>query len=353
MRKLVVWIVIPALLVVSLGARGSATLAQTVLGQVQSSEQLALPASAFPSDYKEGAGEAWPLSQADGSSFSSMHVKSYTALGMQGAWYQYYAKVIFAQSGNVVLVSPVEAAYLGTYYPDETSAVAAYNDVLSNPALPNPVTCSFGTRCVTYTVTLSHNGVDYAAMARIVQYGNAVAELRADTTLELADQVSNTFTATLDGMSQAFVQAVSSLPPPSTPTSTSTPVPPTATATPPATATSTPTQTPTATATSTPTSTPIPLFLSVKLGHRSVRAGTRQTVSVTTLPAAGVTVVVTFPDGTKKRHSGTASESGTYSWSFSQPAGHTAASRHPARVAVTATSGTQRPVTATRSYTIS
>ena len=340
MRKLIVVIGAAALLIVSFAVRGTTTSAQTGLSPVKNSQQLALSAAAFPSGYTGDAGEAWPASQADGSSFSHMHVKSYTALGMQGAWYEYYAKVIFVQlSGGVMLAAPVEAVYLGTYYADTSSAADAYSDVLSNPAQTNPVTCSYGTRCVTYAVNLSHNGVTYSGLARILQYGNAVAEIRADIPDAAAGQIStDTFTANLNGVSQAFVQAINSLAPPSTPTSTSTPIPPTAT--------------PTSTPTATPTSTPVTLFLTVKVGHKAVRAGTKQSISVTTLPGATVSVVVTFPDGVKKRQSGTADQSGAYTWSFKQPGGHSTASRHTAKVVVTVSYGTATPMKSTKSYTI-
>jgi hypothetical protein len=358
-RKLIAVIGTAGLLIVCSTARGTITAAQTRSGFIQNSNQLALPASAFPTGYQGDAGEVWLAPKADGSSFSQMHVKSYTAMGMQGAWYEYFAKVILVFSSSGAVAGPAEAVYLGTYYQDALSAANAYSDVLSNPALSNPMPCSYGTRCVTYAVNLTFsNGVTYDGLARIVQQGNAVAEIRVDTPDVLSGQISTgTFTANLDGVSQAFVQTVGGAPvtaPTDTPTvpaatSTSTPIPQTAT---PTSTRIPPTATPTSTPTATPTSTPIPLSLAVKLGHKVVAAGAKQSISVTTLPGANVSVVVTFPDGAKKRHSGTADENGAYTWSFKQPAGHDTASKHTAKVVVTVSHGTDTPLKTTKSYTI-
>jgi hypothetical protein len=350
MRKLVVILVTATLFVLSSSLKHSVTLAQTNVGPITISDQLALPTSAYPSDYQQGASEAWPVSKADGSTFSSLHVKSYSALGLQGAWYQYAAKVMFVRSGNITIVAPVEASYLGTYYADPAGAANAYADVTANPSLTNPVPCSHGSRCATYTIVLPYNGVTYSGMVRVVQQGNAVAEIRVDTAQIVADQVSAaTFVANLDRVSQAFATAVSSLQPTSTPTATptQTPAPPSPTATSiPATATSTPT----AAAISTPTRTPIPLFVTVKLGHMTVKAGAKQTVAVSTLAGAGVSVVVTFPDASKKHHAGTANGDGAYVWTYTQPASRKTASKRTVRVAVTVTYGSSAPMTSTVTY---
>jgi hypothetical protein len=71
------------------------------------------------------------------------------------------------------------------------------------------------------------------------------------------------------------------------------------------------------------------------LGRKTVRPGKKQTVSVTTLPAARVRIVVTFPDGGKKRQAGVAKDDGTYSSSFKQPKGQTTTSNRTARVVLT------------------
>jgi hypothetical protein len=355
MRKLITLIGMASLLIVTSMVRGTTPAALAGSGVIQSPNELSLPGSAFPSDYTGDAGEAWPASQADGSSFSKMHVKSYTALGMQGAWYQYFAKAIFFPYSGVILVVPVELAYLGTYYTNASSAANAFSDVRSNPALANPMPCSYGARCVTFAVSLTSGGGTYVGLARIVQQGNSIAEIRADT-LDLASgQIgAGTFSANLDGVSQAFVQSVGT-PPTDTPTNTAVPtatptITPTSTSTP--TSTPTSTATPTSTPTATPTSTRVPLSLTVKLAHKAVKAGTKQSISVTTLPGADISIVVTFPDGTKKRHSGKADANGAYIWSFRQPAGHTTTSKHAARVVVTVSDGIDGPLKATGTYAI-
>lgn len=109
-------------------------------------------------------------------------------------------------------------------------------------------------------------------------------------------------------------------PPTGCPTATPTPAPPTAT--------------PTNTPLPTPTSTPIPLFVRVKLAHKSLKAGAKQRISVSTLPAAHVTLQVQFPNHSKKHRGGKANSSGTFSWTFKQPAGVTNNHNHTAKVIV-------------------
>jgi len=137
---------------------------------------------------------------------------------------------------------------------------------------------------------------------------------------------------------------------------------PTATATLPAPPTAIPTSTPVATlgttavpATSTPaptaTSAPLAVFVKLALGHKSVKAGAKQSVKVTTLPGAAVSITVTYPDGKKKRQSARAPAGGTYTWNFKQPAGHTTRTKHTAKVAVTVSRGSES-ARATKSYII-
>jgi hypothetical protein len=352
MRRLVAILGIAILLVLSSSLKNSVTLAQTSVGPVTTSSQLALPASAYPSDYTQSASEAWPVSKADSSSFSGMHVTSYSALGLQGAWYQYAAKIIVKGLGPIIFTAPLEVAYLGTYYANPAAAANAFADVSVNSTLSNPFPCSYGTRCTTYTVVLVYNGVTYSGRVRVIQQGNALAEIRSDTAQVVADAVSaGTFDANLDLASQAFVTVVSSLQPTSTSTvaPTQTPVPPSPTATSiPPTATSTPT----ATATSTPTRTPVPLFVTVKLGHKTVKVGAKQTVTVTTLAGAGVSVAVTFPDGSKKHHTGTAAGNGAYVWTYTQPASRKPVSKRTVKVVVTVTDGSNTPKTSTVTYAL-
>jgi hypothetical protein len=95
----------------------------------------------------------------------------------------------------------------------------------------------------------------------------------------------------------------------------------------------------------------VPLFVQLKLAHKTVKANAKQKVSVTTLPAAHVTIQVVFPNKSKKHHGGTADDSGGYSWSFKQPGGVTTASSRSAKVTVTVSNGTDS-LTASKQYTV-
>jgi plastocyanin len=141
---------------------------------------------------------------------------------------------------------------------------------------------------------------------------------------------------------------------------------PTATPTPPAPPTAIPTVVPTSTpvptlgttavpATATPaptaTNTPLPLSVKVALGHKTVKVGAKQSIKVTSLPGAAVSITLTYPDGKKTRKSAHASTAGTYTWSFKQPSGHTTRTKHTVKVAVSASRGADS-VKATKSYTV-
>jgi Cupredoxin-like domain len=143
------------------------------------------------------------------------------------------------------------------------------------------------------------------------------------------------------------------------PAATATPVP----ATPPAppVGTSAPTSTPvptlgtvaaTATPQPTPTSTAVPLFVKLAVGHKSVKAGAKQSIKVTTVARAAIGITVTFPAGAKKHRTAIAPASGTFTWSFKQPSGRTTRTKHTAKVAVTVSQGTGSSKKATKTYTI-
>lgn len=275
MRRAILVIVIGSLALVGVNSSGGRTGAQAVPAPISNPGQLELPASAFPSDYKEDGNEAWPTSYADTSTFSKEHVKSYSALGLLGAWYQYYDKIITSSTTpGVIVVSPVEVAYLGTYYMDAATADAAFSDILSNPQVSDPAPCSYGTRCITFHVDLEWNGPTYSGVDAIVEQGNAVAEIRADVFKDQYDQVGTAaFATNVDNVAQAFVQVVSSLGP------TNTPVPPTATPT----STAAPTPPPTATPTNIPTPTPIPLSFRV-LSVRAEKQGSKPDLTLRRAP---------------------------------------------------------------------
>src|SRR5947209_13056581 len=112
-----------------------------------------------------------------------------------------------------------------------------------------------------------------------------------------------------------------------------------------------PTSTPTATPSPTPTNTPIPLFVQLKLAHKTVKVGAKQKVTVSTLPAAHVNVQVTFPNKSKKHHGGPADDTGGFTWSFKQPGGVTSGSSAKAKVSVTVSNGTSS-LKSSKSYKI-
>ncbi len=91
--------------------------------------------------------------------------------------------------------------------------------------------------------------------------------------------------------------------------------------------------------------------MSLSLGSKSVAAGKKQKVKVTTLPGASVDITVTFPNKKKKTHSGTAGSAGTVSWSFTQPSNVTTAKSRSATVKAVAT-GNGQTVSASKKYTI-
>jgi hypothetical protein len=90
----------------------------------------------------------------------------------------------------------------------------------------------------------------------------------------------------------------------------------------------------------------------VAVGHKTTKVGSKQSIKVTTLPGASVSITVTFPDGVKKRQSAHASAAGNYTWSFKQPSGHTTRTKHAVKVAVKVSNGTHS-VSSTKSYTVS
>jgi Kelch motif len=95
-----------------------------------------------------------------------------------------------------------------------------------------------------------------------------------------------------------------------------------------------------------------PLTVSVKLRHGSIKAGQKQTVTVVTAPNVQVTIVVRFPDGSKKTKTGTADSNGNFTWSFKQPPGKTKGTNHSAKVTVTVTRVNEPSKSASKRYKI-
>lgn len=316
-------------------------------GSVQLALQLELPASAFPpGSYLYEEHEFTP-SQADNSRFSSLHVSTYANLGMQGGWFQYYTTHLPDGLFDV--------AYLGSFYASSSDASRAFNDVRNNPVFANGTACSYGDQCYQDYIGAVFSDGEYRGVLQVIQSSNALMEVMSVVPAADLSARESEILANVNRVSAAFVVVVAPPVPTATPTATRMP----ATATPTSTTTSQPTATltplPTATATAAPTSTntPIPLFVTVHLAHKSIGSGTKQTVSVTTLSGATVSVMVTFPDGVKLRRTGAADPTGHYKWSFKQPSGHTRAAKHIAGVVVTATNGSAASVRANASYTIS
>src|SRR5579864_8951671 len=103
MRRAMVVLIVSSLVLAGMIIGGEMTAAQTGATPVSTSAQLQLPSSAFPSDYPEGGNEAWTPANADGSTIGKEHVKSYTQLGMLGAWYEYHAKAIMGTIQGVMV----------------------------------------------------------------------------------------------------------------------------------------------------------------------------------------------------------------------------------------------------------
>jgi hypothetical protein len=321
-------------------------------GSVQSGTQLQLPASAFPSTFVLSEQHEESPSLADASGFRSFHISSYTSLAMLGGWSQHYT----APGPD----GPFDAMYLGSYYPSTVAAAHAFGDARTNPLLSRATTCHYGDQCFELGIATNLSGRAYQGLFLVILRSNALAEFTwlvpaADYLAQLGSILAND-----DQVSSAFIHATIAGPAETpTPTSTATPQPTSTlspTATPPPTATNTPTAMATATAnptpTATPTNTPLPLFVTVHLAHTSVTSGKKQTISVSTLAGAAVTVVVTFPDGAKIHRTGAADANGHYAWTFKQPAGHIKGSKRTARVLVTITHGSDVPVKAGARYTI-
>jgi hypothetical protein len=300
---------------------------------VQSAAQLKIPVSAFPPGSYSYEEHETSASQTDNSI---------------GGWFQYYTTRIPDGLFDVV--------YSGSYYSSSSDATQALNTVRNNPTFAHGTSCSYGEQCFQDYIGLSFPDGEYRGLMRVVQSSNAMAAVISVVPAADLTSLQGQILANVDRVSAAFVQVAAPIAP--TATATPTQAPPTATSTststpqPTATHTPVPTATMTPAPTSTPTSTPVPLFVTVHLAHASVGIGKKQTITVTTIAHAGVAVVVTFPDGAKKRGSGTAGGDGRYSWSFKQPAGHTTPSKRTAGVAVTATHGSDAPVKARASYTI-
>jgi hypothetical protein len=116
--------------------------------------------------------------------------------------------------------------------------------------------------------------------------------------------------------------------------------------------TSTPAVTLTPTATEAPTPSGLACFIVVNIAHRQLKAGRKQTATVTTLPGAGVSIAVQFPNRARQSSGGVAGTVGTFAWTFTQPGGVTTPKGKMARITGVATCAGQPPVRASRTYRI-
>jgi hypothetical protein len=71
-----------------------------------------------------------------------------------------------------------------------------------------------------------------------------------------------------------------------------------------------------------------------------------------TAPNVSVTIVVKFPNGSKKTKTGTADSKGSFTWSFKQPPGKTKGKNHSAKVTVTVKRGSEPSKSASKQYKI-
>lgn len=104
-------------------------------------------------------------------------------------------------------------------------------------------------------------------------------------------------------------------------------------------------------ATPTPTATSVPPTLAVQIAHGNVAPRAKQSLTISTAAGVSLSVVVVFPNGDKKTHTGTANATGRLTWSYVQPGSRITHTSRTARVTVTASNGPQS-VSAVRSYTI-
>lgn len=240
----------------------------------------------------------------------------------------------------------VRTGYLASNYPSAAQAQTAYSDVTGPLALihiiggkPLPDACQAGEKCDA-EYFLSPLDTTREAISTVAIRGSIVIETASDAPATQFNAIETAWEhqiysilAAADALAQSAQSGSESTPPADTPTTAPT-VTPSPTSIPP---TSTPTQT--------------ALFVRVKLGHTTVKSGIRQTITVTTLPGAHVTIKVRFPRGKGTSHSGVASKSGKLSWHFTQRGGATKGSNHTASVHVTVSLGGETHKT-TKKYKI-
>ena len=321
-------------------------------------QSLALPDSVWPPNTVMEEGRAIDATTADSGllllSAIVSRSETYASAGMTSGYFQRYAH---RDSGTGDILAYWMPTLYGTSGQAETMVELGKQAVgrHATPALARACPTNLPPNCTVFITTGVGNTVRVgyavwstdtilAEVALVAYAGTAAFPLEVFTTdlNTLVEGANTTANAELHPIPSATVTPV--------PTLTSTPVVPTAVPT--STRTSTATVTASAPASPTFTATAVPLFVAVRVLNHSVATGSYQTIRVTTLARATLTIVVTFPDGSTKRHHGAAGLLGNAVWSFRQPAGHTTASGHTARVVVTAREGSRGPVVGRAQYSI-
>lgn len=254
--------------------------AQSATVDIQSSSQLQLPDSAFPSDYTSNGSSAVSAADADNADFAFFHSSSYSALGMRGGWLQAGDAGTFTENNPfppliTVAYIPITLKYMGSYYADEVAARNAFTDITTSPRITTWQPCTQGAQCLQGSYAIDFLGVQTLyGRIRVIQDGNVLVEILSDVLTDNfpLDAATNSKTlSNIDAVSQGVVQLLSTVSPPSTPTTTSVP------------ATSTPVNTPTPLPTVTPTATPIPVDFTL-LSARTEALGARADTSLKRAP---------------------------------------------------------------------
>jgi hypothetical protein len=319
---------------------------------------LALPVSAWPPDTVMEEGRVIDAAAADSGLLLLTAIvarsQSYVSAGMTTGYFQRYARRD-SSAGDVL------AYWMATLYGTSGQADAMVElgkqaiGRHATPALDQMCPVELPANCTVFVTTSIGTTVRVGYV--VWSTDNVLAEVAlvayAGTSAFPLDVFTSDLNTLVEGANTATNSALHPLPPATdtpVPTMTSTPVRPSPVAT--STRNSTPTATVIPPPSPTVTATMVPLFVTVRVRNHSVVAGSYQTISVTTLARATLTIVVTFPDGSTKRHHGAAGLLGNVVWSFRQPPGHSTTSSHKARVVVTARQGSRGSVVARTQYSI-
>jgi hypothetical protein len=319
---------------------------------------LALPASAWPPNTVMEDSRAIDAAAADSGllllSAIVARSQTYASAGMTTGYFQRYAHRD-SSAGDVL------AYWMATLYGTSSQADTMVElgkqaiDRHATPAVDQVCPAGLPGNCAMFVTTSigSTVRVGYAVWSA----DNVMAEVALVAYAGTPAFPLDVFTTDLNTLAEGANTATDAALYPIAPTTdipvpTMTPVPVRSTAVVTSTRTSTPTATIVTPPSPTVSATAVPLFVTVRVRSHSVVAGAYQAIRVTTLARATLTIVVTFPDGSAKRHHGAAGLLGHAVWSFRQPPRHTTASRRTARVVVTARGGAGSSAVARAQYSI-